>query len=122
MNDNIRKFSYEDTDKKIEIEIYGLVFEINKNSLENQIDKILGDGSVEKINKKRVADGYKEMDLQIELNLLGCIFETYANATMNNVTNRITNTARNINNRINELNNMNRQQRRYNKYNRYRRY
>ena len=33
-------FGYEDTDQKIEVELYGLVFEINKKSI---VDKDLND-------------------------------------------------------------------------------
>ena len=35
------KFGYEDTDQKIEVEIYGLIFEINKKNIVNKdIDNI----------------------------------------------------------------------------------
>ena len=89
----VLSFGYEDTDKKIEVDFYGLVFEINnldsigelkkldqdnEDVIEAQLEKILGIGAIEKINRKRVSDGYKELDLNIELNMLGCIFEAYA--------------------------------------------
>lgn len=105
MNNNVIKFDYEDTDKKIEIDLYGLVFEINNiesveelekinkediNVIENQIEKILGNGSVKKINKKRINDGYKKMDLNIELVILGCIFEAYAKSIAGNMLGRVT--------------------------------
>lgn len=134
---NRMSFGYQDTDKKIEIELYGLVFEIknlsnekiekfrNINSdlseLERQIEDILGNGSVEKINNKRIADGYDKMNLEVEVNILGCIFEAYAKAMTNNTIDRVSKSINDINSKVEGLNN-NRYQRRNNKYNRYRRY
>lgn len=128
-------FGYEDTDKSIEIDLYGLVFEIknldnieeledldrnNNNEIEAQLEKILGEGAIKKINNKRRKDGYKELDLNIELNILGCIFETYAKSMTGNVLERVTNAVDDINKDINT--NMNREQRRnYNRNNNYRR-
>ena len=112
MEDKRLKFGYEDTDKKIEIELYGIVFEINNldnieelknldkkdsNIIEVQLEKILGEGSIEKINEKRRNDGYKELDLNIELNILVCIFETYAKSMTGNVIGRVTNAVDNMN-------------------------
>lgn len=132
MNNKIMKFGYEDTDKKIGIEIYGLVFEINnldkkniedlrnldrnENVIENEIDNILGFGAVEKLNNKRKKDGYDKMTLDVELAILGCIFETYAKATTNNMIDRVTGTVKDINKSVNDLNvnNQNREFRRYN--------
>ncbi len=129
-------FGYEDTDKKLEIELYGLVFEINNfesvenlekidrnniNVIEAQINKILGDGAVEKINRKRNQDGYKNMDINIELNVLGCIFEVYAKSMLSGVTDKISNTVNEVENSVNNLTNKygNREQRRnYNRNNR----
>lgn len=105
-------FGYEDTDKKIEIELYGLVFEItnlenveelekidrsNINEVEAQIEKVLGNGAVEKINEKRIKDGYKKLDLNIELSILGCIFEAYAKSITGSFTGRILNTINSVN-------------------------
>ena len=134
---NRMSFGYQDTDKKIEIELYGLVFEIknlsnekiekfrNVNSdlseLERQIEDILGNGSIEKINNKRIADGYDKMNLEVEVNILGCIFEAYAKAMTNNTIDRVSKSINDINSKVEGLNN-NRYQRRNNKYNRYRRY
>ena len=138
---NRMSFGYQDTDKKIEIELYGLVFEIknlsndkieelrNVNSdlsvIERQIEDILGDGSVEKINNKRIADGYDKMTLEVEVNILGCIFETYAKAMTNSTIDRVSKSINDINSKVEGLNN-NRYQRRNNNYrrneNRYRRY
>lgn len=140
-NKKVMKFGYEDTDKKIEIEVYGLVFEIKNldsnsydkyknidkdlNTIEKEIDVILGKGAVEKINNKRINDGYDKMDLNVELALLGCIFEAYANSVTGNMFNKIDSTVKNIYNKTNNYKNSNRVQRRnYNRYNnrRYRRY
>ena len=125
-------FSYEDTDKSIEIELYGLVFEIrnldnierlktvdrnNKSAIENQLEQILGEGAIDEINRKRKNDGYKELDLNIELNILGCIFESYAKSMSGNFFGKITNTIEDINGDIDNFKNMNREQiRNYNKF------
>lgn len=138
MEDKRLKFSYEDTDKSIEIELYGLVFEIRDldniedlkgldrndvNVIENQLEKILGDGSIEKINSKRRKDGYKELDLNIELNILGCIFETYAKSMTNAVLGRTVKAVEDVNKDIDNFKGQNREERRnYNRnYNRNRR-
>ena len=139
-------FGYEDTDKKIEIELYGIVFEINNfesiekleninkndmNSIEIQIEEILGSGAIEKINKKRNQDGYKDMDIKVALNVLGCIFEVYGKSIIGEVTSKVSNTVDEIENNVNNFTNKfeNREQRRKqrNNYNRgyrkgYRRY
>ena len=129
-------FGYEDTDSKIEVDFYGIVFEINnldsidelknldkenENVIEAQLEKILGKGAIEKINRKRVSDGYKELDLNIELNILGCVFEAYAKGTAGNVLGRVTNAVEDINKDMS--NTMNREQRRnYNRTNQYKNY
>lgn len=131
MEDKRISFGYEDTDKKIEVDFYGLVFEINnldsigelkkldqdnEDMIEAQLEKILGKGAIEKINRKRVSDGYKELDLNIELNMLGCIFEAYAKGATNNVLGRVTKITDNINKDMGNI--MNREQRRsYNRTN-----
>lgn len=132
-NKKVLSFGYEDTDKSIEINLYGLEFEIknldnikelenldrnDNNVIEAQLEKILGEGAIKKINKKRLSDGYKELDLNIELNILGCIFETYAKAMTGNVLGRVTNAVNDINKDIN--NNINREQRRNYNINQYR--
>lgn len=131
----IRKFGYEDTDEKLEIDLYGIIFEIkdidnvkkienidrnDKNVVEEYLKKILGDDCIQKINTKRKSDGYSELTLIIELNILGCIFEVYGEKMANSVLKRVANTANMYNNNVNNFkNNFNREQRRnYNKYNR----
>ena len=120
-------FGYEDTDKSIEIELYGLVFEINdldsikelesldknnNNTIETQFEKILGKGAIDK--------RYKKLDLNIELGILGCVFETYAKGIMKNMLSKVTKTADDINKDMNNTVNMNREQRRNYNRNQYR--
>lgn len=132
--DNRMKFGYQDTDKKIEIELYDLVFEIknlsndkieefrnfdkNLSEVERQIEEILGNGTVEKINNKRIADGYDKMGLEVELNILGCIFEAYAKTMTNNTIDRVSKSISDINNKVENLNNNRYQRRNNNKYKR----
>ena len=134
----VLSFGYEDTDKKLEIELYGLVFEIrnlnsieelenldknNYNSIEEQLEKILGKGSIEKINNKRRKDGYQDLDINIELNILGCIMETYAKSMTNNTLGRVLDSVNDMNKDIDNAinNNFNRNQRRNYNRNQYRR-
>jgi hypothetical protein len=94
------KIGYENTDKKIEIEIYDLKFEISNveklkeyedikdddlNGLEKMIEIVLGEGSVQKINEKRLKDGYKEMDSTIALNMLSEISSIYIKEYANKI-------------------------------------
>ena len=137
MIDNKKRlsFGYEDTDKSIEIELYGIVFKIedineieniekidrdNEEVIESVLEKILGQGAIERINTKRRNDGYKELDLIIELNILGCIFETYGKAMANGVLGRLSKTVDDINEDTNRITNMNRESRR-NHFKNYRR-
>lgn len=94
------KIGYENTDKKIEIEIYGLKFEIKNvekleeykeiddndlETLKEILNILLGDDAVEKINKKRKEDGYKEIDNQVALNIFMGIFKAYTSEYMNDI-------------------------------------
>lgn len=142
-------YGYEDTDKKIEINLYGLVFEIknlnenkieelkgidknNENGIEAQLDMILGEGAVDKINNKRIADGHEKMGIDVELNIFACIFEVYAKEMTQNAMNKVTGAMQDINKNVDDVNNNmrnfgNREQRRYNNrnyrgYNNHRRY
>lgn len=145
-NNKKYSFGYKDTDQKVEIELYGIIFEIrnlakleefkniDRNDIEvikEYMEKTLGEGSVEKINKKRIEDGYQEIDLNIGLGILGCIFEVYAKTIVNNTVGRAKKTVNEVNETIDSFtqDNTNRQERRYNQrnYNRgyrkgYRRY
>ncbi|MBR3133394.1 MAG: hypothetical protein IKG42_04945 [Clostridia bacterium] len=134
-NENKKRlsFGYEDTDKSIEIELYGLVFKINnlnnikelesldrnnESVIEAQLEKILGNGAIDKINNKRRKDGYDDLDLNVELNILGCIFETYAKGMYGDVINRVKSTVDDLKNDVNEF--TNREQRRNYNRNQYR--
>jgi hypothetical protein len=134
----VMSIGYEDTDKKIEIDIYGIRFEINKEYLEsrkdgepyaeNELDKILGTGAIEKINKKRLSDGYDELTISAEMEIYGFIMSSYIKAVteplLNNITGAVDEQVNKIKNMENRYNNQNRQQRRNNnrRYNNYRRY
>lgn len=138
-------FGYEDTDQKIEVELFGLVFEINKkniidkdlnvineeeDSIEKEIREVIGQDSIEKINDKRLKDGYEKMTLDVEIAVLTCIYKAYITATSGNMIDEIINKnkeledrARNLDNKINreQRRNYNRNQYRGNRRN-YRRY
>lgn len=137
MNNNVMKFGYEDTDKKIEVNLYGMIFEINKEiivnkdinnlkendeiQIENEIEEILGKGSIEKINNKRIIDGYKKMTLDVEIAVLTCVYKTYINATTGNMIDEIQDTNKQMEYRARNINETNREQRRNNRKNNYRR-
>jgi hypothetical protein len=108
MNNKIMKFGYEDTDKKIEVELYGLIFEINKekildkntdilnsdneNAIRDEIKEIIGEDSIDKINKKRKEDGYNEMTLDVEIAVLTCLFKAYMTASADTLVDEINET------------------------------
>ena len=144
MNRKIMKFGYEDTDKKIGIDLYGLVFEINKERILNkdinsvnsndeekikdEIEDILGKGTIEKINNKRINDGYNEMTLDVEVAVLTCIYKTYIEFTTGQMIDGINNSNNKMLSEAQNMSNYNREERRYNRNNyrrnngRYRRY
>lgn len=138
MNNNRMKFGYEDTDKKIEIELYGLIFEINLDNkkieeltkikdeisleeMEEYLDTILGKNAVKKINEKRNQDGYKEIDENIALQIFMCIFQAYGDSYIGNVTNYMENANNKIENQYRRLNKNTNNYKNYRKRN-YRRY
>ena len=127
-------FGYEDTDQKIEVDIYGLVFEINKknivdkdlkdinedeDTIEREIREVIGEDSIEKINNKRLKDGYDEMTLDVEIAVLTCIYKAYITATSGNMIDEVMNTNKELENKARNLDSeMNREQRRnYNRNN-----
>ncbi|MCI8346628.1 MAG: hypothetical protein HFJ12_01595 [Bacilli bacterium] len=139
MENSIAKLGYRETEKKIEVEIFGLRFKINEEVIENkstndinrndedavinEIDNILGENAVNKINDKRNKDGYDNMNLRIQLAVLSCIYEAYVNATAGTMVNKVESSLEKNINRANNLGN--REQRRNynrNRNNRYRRY
>lgn len=145
MDRKIMKFGYEDTDQKIEIDLYGLVFEINKErilnkdikkvnensndeeKIEEEIEDIIGKGAIERINNKRINDGYKEMTLDVEVAVLTCIYKTYIEFTtsqmidgISNSNNKMLKEAKNINNyNIEERYNRNKYRKNIGRYRRY---
>ena len=120
------KIGYENTDKKIEIDIYGLNFEIKNvekikefenvedddiNGLEKMIESLLGEGSVDKINEQREKDGHEKMDSNVALNLLIGISQVYMEEYTNNIMQPLEKS-------VNRINNFNRNNARYNNRNR----
>lgn len=109
MDNKIMKFGYEDTDKKIEVELYGLIFEINKEKIlnkntdvlksndedviRNEIKEIIGEDAIEKINNKRKEDGYGEMTLDVEIAVLTCLFKAYMTFSADMLINGVNETA-----------------------------
>ena len=125
------KLNYEDTDRKIELEIYGLIFEVkreiedidakelkeqNKINISEIIDKIFGNGATDKINKKRIQDGYEVMDTQVALTIISYAVNAYVNASVSPI-NEVIN---NYNYKVNKMNRFRSQNQRRNY--RYRRY
>ena len=119
------RIGYENTDKKIEIEIYGIKFEIknvNKikeyediedddlSGLEKVIESVLGNGSIDKINEQREKDGYKKMDSTVALNILVGIYQTYMTEYTDNIMQPIEKSI----DRMDKINNFNRETKRYN--------
>lgn len=116
------RIGYENTDKKIEIEIYGLKFEIKNvdkikeyenvedndlNGLEKMIESLIGEGSINKINEQREKDGYGKIDSTIALNILVGISQQYIAEYTDNIMQPFEKS-------INRINNFNRETRRYN--------
>lgn len=116
------RIGYENTDKKLEIEIYGLKFEIKNvdkireyedikeddlNGLEKMIENLIGEGSINKINEKREKDGYGKIDSTIALNILVCISQQYISEYTDNIMQPFEKS-------INRINNFNRETRRFN--------
>lgn len=119
------RIGYENTDKKIEIEIYGIKFEIknvNKikeyediedddlSGLEKVIESVLGNESIDKINEQREKDGYKKMDSTVALNILVGIYQTYMTEYTDNIMQPIEKSI----DRMDKINNFNRETKRYN--------
>jgi len=122
------KIDYEQTDKKIKIDIYGLIFEISKEieninsdyekieDYKDVIDKVLGDGATDKINEKRKSDGYGEIDTQVFLAIISTAMNAYVNASTQPINNMINN-YEDKTNRFNKYGNRkNRRDYRYRRY------
>ena len=137
-NKKILKVGYEDTDKKIEIDIYGIIFEIrnlnenkikeyenmdkeNKVTIESELENIIGKGAIEKINRKRNEDGYENLTIDAELNILGMIFQAYYTTVISNFTNKLVEGSNMAKEQVKEVENIfigNRENRRNYKFNR----
>lgn len=126
MNNRINKISFEDTDKKLEIDIYGKLYEIKVNKLEEintedlekeedinamdkMLDSVLGEGAVEELNKIRKENGYERMAVSHELAIFMKMIEIYADSVMAPI-NSLENTYNNINRQMNRY-----EKRNYNK-------
>ena len=106
------RIGYENTDKKIEIEIYGLKFEIKNvdkireyedikeddlNGLEKMIENLIWEGYINKINEKREKDGYGKIDSTIALNILVGISQQYISEYTDNIMQPIKKSVKRIN-------------------------
>lgn len=132
---NIMSIGYEQTEtKKIEIDIYGIRFEINQekilekdvnkasNNPEQELEEILGAGAVEKINNKRISDGYNKMTIDVAVKVLSFIYATYVEAVTNPLIDNIGDVVERQKNRAKNIYGGNREDRRnYNRKNNYRR-
>ena len=121
---NEKKYSlgYDSIDKEYEVEILGLVFNLNIGeiekarenkdnlSIDGQIERIIGEKSIEKINNKMKADGHNELTANGKTVILGFLIETYMKVLSNNMTNCVTSAIGNIQQDID--NNINRAGRR----------
>lgn len=116
-------FGYEDVYQKIEIDLFGLIFEINKEKIENsdienineneedgikaKIEEIIGEGAIEKINEKAISDGYAKMTLAEEIKVLTFLYTTYMNYTVNGMVEDITTKGKEIEDNAKNLGNEN---------------
>lgn len=134
VKNNVMSIGYEQTDKRFEIDIYGIRFEINNEKIlekdtknienkdpEKEIDDVLGNGAVEKINNKRVSDGHSKMTIDVAVKILSFIYSSYVKATTDPLIESMDEVFEKQKKRAQDMYGQNREQRR--KYNRkYRRY
>lgn len=131
---DIMKIGYEQTDENVEIDIYGIRFEIDKKKIlekdvknvssnpEKELEEILGKGSVEKINNKRIADGYEKMTIDVAVKVLSFVYASYIEATTNPLIDNIDNVVEKQIERAKDMYGENREIRRnHNRNNNYRR-
>lgn len=131
---DIMKIGYEQTDENVEIDIYGIRFEIDKKKIlekdvknvrsnpEKELEEILGKGSVEKINNKRIADGYEKMTIDVAVKVLSFVYASYIEATTNPLIDNIDNVVGKQVERAKNMYGENREIRRnYNRNNNYKR-
>lgn len=134
MENRINKFGYENTDKKIIVDLYGLEFEVS-SEIENEkiseinelkkddgkinefIEKIIGSNAIQKINEKRKKDGYDEMTLTSKAQLIGFLMNVYAEEKLKMVGKSINDATKNMDKVSNMINTG---KNKYNNYNKYR--
>ena len=121
-NEKKYRWGYDSIDKEYEVEILGLVFNLNIGeiekarenkdnlSIDGQIERIIGEKSIEKINNKMKADGHNELTANGKTVILGFLIETYMKVLRHTMTNRVTSAIGNIQQDID--NNINRAGRR----------
>lgn len=135
IKDNVISIGYEQTDEKVEIDIYGIRFEINKEKIldkdtkniegvnpEKEIEDVLGNGAVEKINKRRVLDGYPKMTVDVAIKILSFIYARYIEATTNPLIDNIDGVIEKQKNKAQGMYEQNREQRRAYNRRKHRRY
>ena len=131
-NKDVMSIGYEQTElDKMEIDIYGIRFEINKekilekdinnvsNDPKKELDEVLGTGAVEKINNKRIADGYKKMTIDVAVKILSFVYARFVEATTNPLIDNINNVVEKQKNRAKNM--YEKDRRNYNRNNNYRR-
>lgn len=131
-NKDVMSIGYEQTElDKMEIDIYGIRFEINRekilekdvnnvsNDPEKELDEVLGAGAVEKINNKRIADGYKKMTIDVAVKILSFVYARFVEATTNPLIDNINNVFEKQKNRAKNM--YEKDRRNYNRNNNYRR-
>lgn len=131
------EIGYQDTDKEVEVKIFGLQFKIkgilneenikeieeNKNNVElidKQIKMLIGEDAIDKINKKRKEDGREEMDLIVKANVLGMLMGVYAEQIGTQAIDNISGTYNKLDSKINSFSrrNLSRYNQRYYRRNR----
>ena len=131
-NKDVMSIGYEQTElDKMEIDIYGIRFEINRekilekdvnnvsNDPEKELYEVLGAGAVEKINNKRIADGYKKMTIDVAVKILSFVYARFVEATTNPLIDNINNVCEKQKNRAKNM--YEKDRRNYNRNNNYRR-
>lgn len=135
MENKIYNIGYEQTDKELIVNIYGLNFKIRSMSVELKkeleelikdenedfellykiIDKMLEDGASDKINEKRKQDGYGKMSVQNIIAIVNLITKLQAQEIVKEQVQGVEETKQVFNGYNNQ--NGNRNYRRYNNYN-----
>lgn len=134
-NKDIMSIGYEQTElDKMEIDIYGIRFEINKekileknvdnvsNDPEKELDEVLGAGAVEKINNKRIEDGYKKMTIDVAVKILSFVYARFVETTTNPLIDNINNVVEKQKNRAKNMYEKDRRNYNRNNYRRNRNY